>query len=571
MSEYLFVYGTLQPASAPPEVKEIVGRWRRVGSATALGQLYDLGDYPGAVLDANTSTRIIGEVYELPKDPAVLATLDEYEGFDAEAPQESLFQRVKTEVKLAEGGKQEVWIYVYNRDVSDQKPRKTGLSRWTAPKKSAKKPAVKTSKAEKELKEQGTTSVTTPVTLEQVQQTESQYVMQTYARNPLLLLHGKGSTVYDSEGKAYLDFISGIGVNVLGYDHPRVRRALREQGDLLHTSNLYYHPYQGQLAERLAKASGMARVFFGNTGTEATEGALKLARAYQRRQGREHQTEFVSLTNSFHGRTMGALSITAQEKYRAPFEPLIPGVHYIDPNNDANDFAEARQAINERTAAVIIETIQGEGGVVPINNDFLKFVRQRCDETGALLILDEVQCGLGRTGKIFAFENTSVKPDVLTVAKPLGLGVPLGAFIVAEKCVDGLRPGDHGSTFGGGPLSCRLSLEFLQMLEDENLLQRVTEVGNYLRKKLRRLQRDVPGLIKDVRGMGLMVGAELSLPGKGVVAKMMERGFLMNCTHDTVLRFLPPYIIKKAEITAMLTALEEVLVEEANRLRQEEK
>jgi acetylornithine aminotransferase/acetylornithine/N-succinyldiaminopimelate aminotransferase len=571
MSEYLFVYGTLQPASAPPEVKEIVGRWRRVGSATALGQLYDLGDYPGAVLDSGTSTRIIGEVYELPKDPAVLATLDEYEGFDAEAPQESLFQRVKTEVKLAEGGKQEVWIYVYNRDVSDQKPRKAGLSRWTAPKKSTKKPAVKTSNAEKELKEQGTISELKPVSLEQVQQTESQYVMQTYARNPLLLAHGKGSTVYDNAGKAYLDFISGIGVNVLGYDHPRVRRALREQGDLLHTSNLYYHPYQGQLAERLAKASGLARVFFGNTGTEATEGALKLARAYQRRQGREHQTEFVSLTNSFHGRTMGALSITAQEKYRAPFEPLIPGVRYIDPNNDADDFADARQAINERTAAVIIETIQGEGGVVPINDDFLKLARQRCDETGALLILDEVQCGLGRTGKIFAFENTSVKPDVLTVAKPLGLGVPLGAFIVAEKCVDGLRPGDHGSTFGGGPLACRLSLEFLQMLEDENLLQRVTEVGNYFRKKLRRLQRDVPGLIKDVRGTGLMVGAELSFPGKNVVAKMMERGFLMNCTHDTVLRFLPPYIIKKAEITAMLTALEEVLVEESNRLQQEEK
>ncbi|MEO6725609.1 MAG: acetylornithine/succinylornithine family transaminase [Blastocatellia bacterium] len=563
MSEYLFVYGTLQPASAPAEVKDIVGRWRRVGSATALGQLYDLGEYPGAVLDAGTSTRIIGEVFELPKDPGVLATLDEYEGFDADAPQESLFQRVKTEVKLAEGGKQEVWIYVYNRNVSDQKPRKTGLSRWTSPKKNARKSAEKTSKVEKELKEQGTTSETNPVTLEQVQQLESQYVMQTYARAPVMLVHGKGSTVYDNTGKAYLDFIAGIGVNVLGHDHPRVRRCLREQGDLLHTSNLYYHPYQGQLAERLAKAAGMARVFFGNTGTEVTEGALKLARAYQRRQGRENQTDFVSLTNSFHGRTMGALSITAQEKYRAPFEPLIPGVRYIDPDNHANDFAEAREAINERTAAVIIETIQGEGGVLPINDDFLKVARQRCDETGALLILDEVQCGLGRTGHVFAFESTSVKPDVLTVAKPLGLGVPLGAIIVAEKFVDGLRPGDHGSTFGGGPLACRLSLEFLQMLQEENLMQRVTEVGTFFRKKLRRLQRDVPGAIKDVRGMGLMVGVELNFPGKGVVTKMMERGFLMNCTHDTVLRFLPPYIIKKAEITAMVTALQEVLVEEA--------
>jgi len=571
MSEYLFVYGTLQPAQAPPEVKEIVGRWRRVGSATALGQLYDLGDYPGAVLDANTSTRIIGDVYELPKDPAVLATLDEYEGYDADAPDQSLFQRVKTEVKLAEGGKQHVWIYVYNRDLSEQKPRSAGLSRWTASKKTTKKaastpaekPAGKISKAEKELNEQAETSENTSITFEQVQQLEAQYLMQTYARAPVMLVRGKGSTVYDGAGKAYLDFIAGIGVSVLGYDHPRVRRVLREQGDLLHTSNLYYHRYQGQLAERLAKAAGMARVFFGNTGTEVTEGALKLARAYQRRQGHENKTEFVSLTNSFHGRTMGALSITAQEKYRAPFEPLIPGVHYIDPNNCANDFAEAREAINEHTAAVIIETIQGEGGILPINDDFLKVARQRCDETGAVLILDEVQCGLGRTGHVFAFENTSIKPDVLTVAKPLGLGVPLGAIIVAEKFVDGLRPGDHGSTFGGGPLACRLSLEFLQMLEDENLMQRVTEVGTFFRKKLRRLQRDVPGSIKDVRGLGLMVGAELTFPGKGVVAKMMERGFLMNCTHDTVLRFLPPYIIKKAEITAMLTALEEVLVEEA--------
>ncbi|MEP7342506.1 MAG: acetylornithine/succinylornithine family transaminase [Acidobacteriota bacterium] len=573
MSEYLFVYGTLQPAAAPPEVKDIVGRWRRVGSATALGQLYDLGEYPGAVLDANTSTRIVGEVYELPKDPAVLATLDEYEGYDADAPAESLFQRVKTEVKLAEGGKKQVWIYVYNRDVTEQKPRKTGLTRWTASKKAAKKAAkkttAKTTKAEKELNEQAATSENTAITFEQVQQLESQYLMQTYARAPVMLVRGKGSTVYDDAGKAYLDFIAGIGVSVLGYDHPRVRRVLREQGDLLHTSNLYYHPFQGQLAERLAKAAGMARVFFGNTGTEVTEGALKLARAYQRRQGRENKTEFVSLTNSFHGRTMGALSITAQEKYRAPFEPLIPGVRYIDPDNSQNDYAEAREAINERTAAVIIETIQGEGGILPINDDFLKVARELCDQTGALLILDEVQCGLGRTGHVFAFENTSIKPDVLTVAKPLGLGVPLGAIIVAEKFVDGLRPGDHGSTFGGGPLACRLSLEFLQMLEDENLMQRVTEVGTFFRKKLRRVQRNQPGLIKDVRGLGLMVGAELTFPGKGVVAKMMERGFLMNCTHDTVLRFLPPYIIKKAEITAMLTALEEVLVEEAKQFRQD--
>lgn len=401
------------------------------------------------------------------------------------------------------------------------------------------------------------------INLSTIQQLESQYLMQTYARNPVMFARGKGSTLYDDQGKAYLDFIAGIGVNVLGYDHPRVRRALKEQANLLHTSNLYYHQYQGQLAERLAKASGLARVFFCNTGAESVEGALKLARAWQRRQGREDKTEYVALVNSFHGRTMGALSVTAQEKYRKPFEPLISGVRFIDADKSDNDFAEAREAINERTAAVIVETIQGESGVRPIDDRFLQVVREACDRVNALLILDEVQCGLGRTGKIFAFENTSVKPDVLCVAKPLGLGVPLGAFIVAEKAVDGLKTGDHGSTFGGGPLACRLSLEFMEMLQEGQLMERVTEVGNYFRKQLGKMQRRLPGVIKEVRGLGLMVGAELSFPGKSVVTKMMERGYLMNCTHDTVLRFLPPYIIKKSEIGGMLAILEEVIVEGA--------
>lgn len=397
------------------------------------------------------------------------------------------------------------------------------------------------------------------LTLDYIRGLENQYVMQTYARNPVLFVRGKNSTLFDADGKAYTDFISGIGVSVLGYDHPIVRRVLREQANLLHTSNLYYHPYQALLAERLAKASGLARVFFANTGTETTEGALKLARAWQKRQGRPEQYEFVSLTNSFHGRTFGALSITAQQKYREPFEPLVPGARFIDPNNCTDDFAEARTAINERTAAVIIETIQGEGGVYPINDSFLKVVRERCDEVGALLILDEVQCGLGRTGTVFAYEHTSIKPDILTVAKPLGLGVPLGAFIASEKVADGLRPGDHGTTFGGGPLACRLSLEFFKYLEEGGLMQRVVEIGNYFRKKLRRLQRDLPEHIKEVRGLGLMVGVELNFPGKAVVNEMLQRGFLLNCTHDVTLRFLPPYIITKAEIKALIENLAEVI------------
>jgi predicted acetylornithine/succinylornithine family transaminase len=549
MSEHLFVCGTLRPALAPPGLKEVIGQWRKVGDGFVPGRLYDLGKYPGAVLDSDSQMRIIGEVLQLPDEGATLAALDAYEGFNPDDFSASLFVRRKCDVTLADDSRIECWIYVYNRPVAPSTIIQSG--------------DYLKMQAEAEAKVQETKPESP--TLEQIQQLESQYVMPTYARGPVMFVRGKGSTLFDDKGKNYLDFISGIGVNVLGYDHPRVRKVLREQASLLHTSNLYYHPYQGQLAERLVKASGLSRVFFANTGTEANEGALKLARAWQRRQGREDKTEFVSLVNSFHGRTMGALSITAQEKYRKPFEPLIPGVRFIDPNNGQNGVAEA---INEKTAAVIIETIQGESGIHPVNDDFLKAVREACDQVDALLILDEVQCGLGRTGKVFAFENTSVKPDVLCVAKPLGLGVPLGAFIVGEKAVDGLKAGDHGSTFGGGPLACRLSLEFMEMLQEEQLLQRVTEVGNYFRKQLRRLQRRQPGLIKEVRGLGLMVGAELTINGKGVVAKMLERGFLMNCTHETVLRFLPPYIIRKPEIKEMLANLEEVIVEEATQPRE---
>ncbi len=403
----------------------------------------------------------------------------------------------------------------------------------------------------------------TPLTLDYIGALESQYVMNTYKRQPVMFVRGKGSTLYDDAGKAYTDFISGIGVNVLGYDHPVMRRVLREQASLLHTSNLYYHAYQGQLAERLAKASGLDRVFFANTGTETTEGAMKLARAYQKRRGHPDQYEFISLNNSFHGRTFGALSLTAQQKYREPFEPLVPGVKFIDANDCENDFAAARAAINEKTAAIVIETIQGEGGIYPISDYFLKVVRQRCDEVGALLILDEVQCGLGRTGEVFAFKHTSVTPDILTVAKPLGMGIPLGAFMATQAVADGLKPGDHGSTFGGGPLACRMSLEFMKLLEEGGLMQRVIEVGNYFRKKLRRLQRDLPEHIKEVRGLGLMVGLELNFNGTNVMHRMRERGFLLNCTHETTLRFLPPYIITKGEIKALVEALAEVIPAEA--------
>lgn len=405
--------------------------------------------------------------------------------------------------------------------------------------------------------------------LEKTANLEASYLMPTYSRAPVLFVRGRNSTVYDDSGKAYLDFISGIGVNVLGYDHPRIRQVLRESAKLMHTSNLFYHPYQGPLAENLVKASGMSRAFFCNTGTESVEGALKLARAWQKRRGNNDKTEFVALTNSFHGRTMGALSVTAQEKYRTPFEPLIPGVRFIDPTQGEASIDAVRAAINEKTAAIIIETIQGESGIRPLPDSFLSAVRKACDESGCLMILDEVQCGLGRTGTVFAFEHTSVRPDILCVAKPLGLGVPLGAFLVAERAADGLKAGDHGSTFGGGPLACRLSLEFFDMLNDGKLLQRVIETGDFFMRKLRKLKSRHPELIADVRGMGLMIGLELTSSGKQVAATMLERGYVMNCTHDVVLRFLPPYIIKKSEISAMLTTLEETLVEKVEKAHTE--
>lgn len=402
-----------------------------------------------------------------------------------------------------------------------------------------------------------------PLSLDEARKLEDQYLMTTYARQPVLFVRGEKCRLYDDAGRSYLDFISGIGVNVLGYDHPRVRRVLAEQASLMHTSNLYYHSYQGQLAEKLVKASGLSRAFFCNSGTETAEAALKLSRAWQKRQGRPEKIEFVSMHNSFHGRSMGALSVTAQQKYREPFEPLVPGARFIK----AGDHEEARQVIGEKTAAVIVETIQGEGGVRPMPADYLQTLRDACDAADALLIIDEVQCGLGRTGKVFAYQHSAVQADILTVAKPLGLGVPLGAIVVGEKAIEGFRPGDHGTTFGGGPLACRLSLEFFDELNETNLLSHVLETGAYFRSKLEALRESYPDFVRDVRAMGLMVGIELSFPTKNFPARMLERGILMNSTNETTCRFLPPYIITKEDIDAMMTEFEEVLVEEIKALK----
>ena len=394
--------------------------------------------------------------------------------------------------------------------------------------------------------DEGMASVLPPVEMNSAQTVmdlERQYLLQNYARYPLLLARGKGCYVFDLENRRYLDFISGIGVNALGHAHPRIVKVIREQAArLIHCSNLYYHPFQGPLAEKLARASGLARAFFCNTGTEATEGALKMVRAHGRGINQE-KYEIVSLENSFHGRTLGALSITGQAKYRTDFEPLLPGVRFVP----INDIAALEAAVSERTAGIVVEMIQGEGGIYPLTPEFAAKARELADRHNALLVADETQCGVGRPGTYFAYQRAQpiILPDVMVAAKPLACGIPLGVIMANEKAAAAIKPGMHGSTFGGGTLACRVALEFLDVLEE--LLPSIQQRGAYFRDQLNDLARK-HAVVKEVRGFGLMLGMELTVPGKQVVLDAMAGGLLMNCTHDTVLRFLPPYIVTEKEI-----------------------
>ena len=392
---------------------------------------------------------------------------------------------------------------------------------------------------------------------------EQQYLVQNYARYPLVLHRGKGCFLFDTSGKRYLDFIAGIGVNALGHAHPRLVKVIREQaGQMLHTSNLYYHEYQGPLAERLAKISGLNRTFFCNSGTEAMEGALKMVRAHGRKIN-EDKYEVVALHNSFHGRTFGALSITGQAKYRTDFEPLVPGARFVP----ANDAVALEQALSDRTAGIVVEWIQGEGGIFPMSVEYARRVRELADRYNALLIFDEIQCGVGRVGKYFGYQlaNPAVQPDIMVAAKPLACGIPLGVIVGNERAAQSIGSGMHGSTFGGGPLACRVALEFLDILE--GLLPHIEQTGNYLRMKLEELRRKFP-FIKEVRGHGLMVGVDLDIPGKQIVLDAMAEGLLINCTHDTVLRFLPPYIITEKEIDRGVRILTKVLKAAAKRAKE---
>jgi acetylornithine/N-succinyldiaminopimelate aminotransferase len=379
---------------------------------------------------------------------------------------------------------------------------------------------------------------------------ERDYLLQNYARYPLVLAKGKGIYAYDTEGRRYLDFITGIGVNALGHAHPRIVKVLRDQaGLMIHSSNLYYHPYQGPLAKRLVEMSGLPRVFFSNTGTESVEGALKMAKAHGRAIHPEKH-EIISLENSFHGRTLGALSVTGQSKYRQDFEPLLPGVRFVAPN----DIVALEATFNSNTAGIIVELIQGEGGIYPLTREFAAKARELADRHNALLIADETQCGVGRPGTYFAYQrsNPVVLPDVVVAAKPVACGLPLGFIIANDKAAAAIKPGMHGTTFGGGPLACRVSLEFLDILDE--LLPHIQEVGGYFHVKLNDLARK-HSFVKEVRGFGLMLGVELAVPGKQLVLDAMKEGLLINCTHDTVLRFLPPYNVTEKEIDQALKIL----------------
>jgi predicted acetylornithine/succinylornithine family transaminase len=382
---------------------------------------------------------------------------------------------------------------------------------------------------------------------------EKRYLLQNYARHPLLLVRGDGPYMWDDSGKRYLDFIAGIGVNALGQNHPRIVAAIQDQAArLIHTSNLFYNQFQGPLAQKIAEVSGLDRTFFTNSGTESTEGALKMMKAH----GHDIEPgkyEIVALDNSFHGRTLGALSITGQPKYRKDFEPLLPGARFVPPN----DVAALEAAVSERTAGIFIEWIQGEGGVLPIDPAFCRRARELADRYDALLCFDEIQCGVGRTGKYFGYQliDPPVMPDIMTAAKPIACGLPLGIVTANERAAKSIRPGMHGSTFGGNALAARVSLEFFDILA--GLLPQISRVGEYFRARLREMATRFD-FVKEVRGYGLMIGAELSIPGKDIVNQAMQEGLLMNCTHETVLRFLPPYIITEAHVDEAAGILERV-------------
>ena len=396
-------------------------------------------------------------------------------------------------------------------------------------------------------------------TFEEIAELEKRYLLATYNRYPIVLTRGKGVFLYDLEGKRYLDFVAGLGVNALGHAHPRIVKTIREQAaKLIHVSNLYYHEYQGELAEKLCLlsggSSGMSRAFFSNSGTEAIEGSIKLARLAGHRAGGEAKSRLVALEGSYHGRTFGALSLTGQDKHRKGFEPLLEDVTFVR----QNDVEGLRTAVNDNTCAVVLEPIFGEGGIYECSVEFLRECRVLADRHRAALIFDEIQCGLGRTGTIFAFQSFGVTPDMVAIAKPIAAGLPLGAFLAKEEFASAISPGQHGTTFGGGPLACRVALEFLAIVEEEKLLENVNKVGAYLQQELKALV-EKRAAAKEVRGRGFIQGVNLDIPARPIVDAALAEGVLFNSTQDTVVRFLPPFMLEEKHVDKGMRVLKKLL------------
>jgi acetylornithine aminotransferase/acetylornithine/N-succinyldiaminopimelate aminotransferase len=398
--------------------------------------------------------------------------------------------------------------------------------------------------------------------LDQIRAAESRLLLPTYDRNPILFTDGQGVHIIDEQGERYLDLLSGIGVNALGYNHPAIVDTIaRQSRALIHTSNLYFHEGQAELALRLTDLTGLDRAFFANSGTEAWECALKLARAHagiKRSQGVNIGTKFLALEQSFHGRTFGAMSTTYKDKYREPFAPVVPGVEFVR----FNDVSDLRAKFSTEVCAILVEAIQGEGGVRPLAPAFFEEARALANSTGALLIVDEIQAGMGRTGKWCAYQHYGIQPDITTLAKPLAGGIPMGAVLCTEEVSHSFHAGMHGTTFGGGPLACAVAIAVIDTIEKEGLLVQATEVGNYFQDQLRVLAMRHESIV-DVRGRGLMIAAELDSAelAKFAVAEMLKRHILINCTSDTVLRFLPPFILERAHVDIAIAALNEIFTE----------
>lgn len=386
-------------------------------------------------------------------------------------------------------------------------------------------------------------------------ETAEEHLIHTYNRYQIVLDKGDGVRLYDKNGKEYLDFGAGIAVFALGYNNKEYNDTLKNQIDkLIHTSNYFYNEPAAQAAQAITKASGMDRVFFTNSGTEAVEGAVKLAKKYAYLKTGSTDHEIIAMEHSFHGRSMGALAVTGNKHYREAFGPMIPGIKFAQ----FNDLDSVKALVNDKTCAIIFETVQGEGGVYPATKEFIEGVRKLCDERGILLILDEIQCGMGRTGSMFAYQQYEVKPDIVTVAKALGCGVPVGAFLATDEVAKALVPGDHGSTYGGNPLSCAAAVKVFELFDKLDVLNNVRVVGDYLKNELEKIVSDYD-IVEERRGLGLIQGLQLSINPKNVIAQALDNGLILFSAGTNVIRFVPPLVITKEDVDLMIIKLREAL------------